>query len=310
MPRHFVTSWVCVVASSFVATGVAQVPAALQARHGTCAIVAASSHNMAFVIDSRLTALSDVGTTRSCTARREPGCKAVLVRKDVLVGVTGLYNDPINGVNWIARDETRKLLLALPKVLEQKDLDDFATAWLRSVANHFYRNSKSKFLSEDREVSTLLVATRIHGIPYVVTAPIDFEGDKGFHLVVKGKLLSDPHPFLYYAGSCRDHITTHTLDATLHVPQTIPPVDPLPASLKSELDAIANERTIWSSAADLADILKRLEDVFTRADQAAGICYIGPPYDVATWAEGESGWTTHFKRSCQQSASHAMHRQN
>jgi hypothetical protein len=295
--RSLVPFCMCCVAV-FVATSLAQTSAPLKAKHGTCAIVAASATNMAFVIDSRLTRMTDIGTTRSCTARIEPACKAVLVRKDLIVGVTGIYDDPIHGVDWSATDETRKLILALPAVLEAKDLDNFAAAWMSSVAFHFDINDK--FPAEDRYVSTLLVATRIHGKPYVLQVPIDFHHDRGFDVTAGKLLITGAYPELSYAGSCRDHVTTHPIDDVLHIAQIVPPIDPLPPSLKSQLDAIANERTFWSSATDLADILEKLEDVFTRADQAAGTCYIGPPYDVATWAEGESGWTTHFKRRCQQ----------
>jgi hypothetical protein len=279
---------------------IAQTLAHTESHHGTCAIVAASATNMAFVIDSRLTPMADIGTAKSCTVRTLPGCKAVLVRKDLIVGVTGLYNDPVNGVDWKATEETRKLILTLPEVLEAKDLDDFAGAWMNSIAYHFDINAK--YPVEDRYVSTLLIATRIHGKPYVLQVPIDFHRGRGFGVTATKLLFLNPYPQLSYAGSCRDHITTHLMDYATHIAQAAPPVDPLPTATKSRLDAIANERTRWNSASDLAEILKRMEDVFTQADQAAGTCYIGPPYDVATWAEGESGWTTHFKRGCQNAA--------
>ncbi len=290
----------------FLATCLAQTTP-LEAKHGTCAIVAASSRNMAFVIDSRLTRMTDIGTKRSCTARIEPACKVVLMRKDLIVGVTGLYDDPINGVDWSATEETRKLILGLPKVLEAKDLDNFAAAWMNTVAFHFDVNGKRP--SGDSYVSALLVATRIHGKPYVLQVPIDFRHGRGFG-VTASRLFTSAYPQLSYAGSCRNHVTTHPVDETLKAVHTVPPIDPLPLPLKSELDAASSKRSLWSSASDLAEILKQMEDVFTRADQVAGTCYIGPPYDVATWADGESGWTTHFKRTCQKPVSRRAHRRD
>lgn len=93
------------------------------------------------------------------------------MRKDVLLAVMGLFNDPVNGIDWKVGDETRRLLLLLPKQLERKDLDAFAVAWYKVLLAHF-KKTAARGVERNRNISTLLVATRIHGAPYIYRTQI------------------------------------------------------------------------------------------------------------------------------------------
>jgi hypothetical protein len=133
----------------------------LQSQHGTCAIALATNENVALIVDSRLTL---VGSTQSCIESHPEACKAVLVRKDVLLAITGIFNDPVKGIDWRVGDETKRLLLKLPKQVEVSDLNAFMMAWFNILVAHFDKKSNLG-LDRQREVSTLLIATRIHGSP-------------------------------------------------------------------------------------------------------------------------------------------------
>jgi hypothetical protein len=134
---------------------------AVDANHGTCAIVLATTENMAFIVDSKLTKTSS--SDSSCVQSNPLGCKGVLARKDLLIAVTGVYDDPINGSHWLVGDETQELVKSLPATLEERNLDALATAWFNTLANHY--REKGANLAPNGGRSTLLIATRIHGAP-------------------------------------------------------------------------------------------------------------------------------------------------
>ncbi len=259
----------------------------MESEHGTCAIALATKSDVAIIVDSRLTR---VGSTQSCIEDHPEGCKAVLVRKDILLAVTGVFNDPVNGVDWKVSDETKKLLLKLPETLERSDLDDFMKAWFRVLVAH-YRQKTTLGLDPDREVSTLLIATRIHGVPLIYKDTIFINGEHWFQAMARSLSVED-YPELLYAGSCHDNVNSYP-DGTY-----MPAPDPPNTLYKWELQELGQRKMVARTVRDFVPILREYEQLFEKIGQSKSKCWIGPPYDIATWAKGETGWKIDFKASC------------
>jgi hypothetical protein len=259
----------------------------LESEHGTCAIALATNENMALIVDSRLTR---AGSMQSCTERHPEGCKAILVRKDILLAVTGIFNDPVGGINWKVGDETKRLLLKLPKQLETKDLDTFLVAWFDVLVAHFDKKVNLG-LDKGREVSTLLIATRIHGVPYIYKASI-YLNTEGLFRYEGRYLIVDEYPQLFYAGSCHDNINSHPLGGYVPAP------DPPNTLYKWELEEIGQRKMTSRTVSEFVPILSDYEKLFEKIGESKNKCWIGPPYDVATWAKGGTSWTTNFKVKC------------
>lgn len=269
-----------------------QVSPPLEGEHGTCAIVLANNDDMALIVDSRLTR---TGSTKSCVEDHPQGCKAVLVRKDILLAVTGVYNDPVAGTNWKVADETKQLLLKLPKALEKSDLDKFLADWFPVLVTHF-RQKSNLGLNKGVEVSTVIVATKIHKVPYIYRAVISL--NRAGYFATQGEfLLVDDSAQLFYAGSCRDNIGTHPEGFR------IPALDPPNALYQWELNELRYEQLAANSVSQFVPLLQKYEKVFEMIGESKDKCWIGPPYDIATWSKGEAGWATNFKADCSEPAS-------
>lgn len=263
----------------------------LSAQHGTCAIALGNNDNIALIVDSQLTRM---GSVDSCSAENHgPGCKAVLVRDDVLLAITGIFNDPVNGVDWKVSSETNRLLANLPQTIQVSDLDLFATRWFRVLVSHF-RAKPEMQLPHDREVSTLLIATRINGVPYIDKVVISLDSDGKFkgHSANAQVSSSDTIPVLFYAGSCRDNVNTHPEG------KYRPAVEPPNPLYRWELDQIGERKMSARTIEQFVSVLEDYERVFALISAHKNQCWIGPPYDVATWEKGTSGWATNFKAVC------------
>jgi hypothetical protein len=259
----------------------------LQAQHGTCAIALATQDNMAVIVDSKLTRL---GSNNSCVEKNAPGCKAILVRKDVMLIVTGIFNDPTNGSDWKVGDETKKLLSYLPPKITMASMDDFNTKWFTVLTGH-YRRKQNLSLNPGATVSTLLVITRIDGLPYVYKENIWFNADGRFQ--EEGTFLRvSRFPTLMYAGSCRDNVGTNPLGMH-HLA-----ADPPNRLYQWELDEIGQRKEAARSVEEFGPLLREYEVLFEKIGDSENKCWIGPPYDVATWAKGAEGWSTNFKANC------------
>jgi hypothetical protein len=262
------------------------------AQHGTCAIALVNKDNIALIVDSQLTRM---GSVDSCSAEYHgTGCKAVLVRNDVLLAITGIFNDPINGVDWKVSSETNRLLASLPQSIQVSDLNLFADSWFHILVSHF-RAKPEMQLPRDREVSTLLIATRINGVPYIgdVVIRLDSNGRfTGYSDAIQMVSSSDTTPLLSYAGSCRDNVNTHPEG------KYRPAVEPPNPLYRWELDEIGERKMNARSIEQFVSVLEDYEGVFARISAHKNQCWIGPPYDVATWEKGTSGWTTNFKAVC------------
>lgn len=256
-----------------------------ESQHGTCAIALATESNVALIVDSKLTL---IGGLQPCAASHAPGCKAVLVRKDVLLAVTGIYDDRMNGVYWKVSDETQKLLRELPNKLEKSDLDVFGNRWFEAFVRHYA--SRISSFETGRELSTLLIATRVHGVPYLVKTTITLEN--GRLKETEDELFISSTPSLFYAGSCRDHVNTHMMGFFASAP------DPPNAAEAFELKEIGDRKRVAVSSEQFVSVLQDFEKLFTKIEERENKCWIGPPYDVATWSGGDDGWKTNFKVDC------------
>jgi hypothetical protein len=264
-----------------------QDPGLSESEHGTCAIALATDENVALIVDSRLTR---IGSTQSCVENHPEGCKSILVRPDILLAVTGIFNDPVRGVDWRVGDETKRLLSRLPEHLEASDLDRFLLDWFSVLISHYAEKGTAQ-LEKGRDVSTLLIATRIHEIPYIYKGTIYLDQAGLFH-TTGGYLIVNKYPQLFYAGSCHDNINSHPLG------RFVPAPDPPNALYKLELEELGQRKMVARSVSEFVPILREYEELFEKIGQSKNRCWIGPPYDIATWAKGGSGWTTNFKAGC------------
>jgi hypothetical protein len=285
----------CVLTCLFSSIAAAVADAQLIASHGTCAIAIATKDDVVLVVDSRLTLASSI--TNSCTAPKIPdGCKASLVRKDVLVAVTGVYNDPKDGVNWKVADATNALIRELPPIITREDVRTFEEKWFRSLIYH-YEGAQNRLPSNVKfptgvSISTILFVTRIDNVPFVRKITISWDG---YQFVLDSSELGiTAHPGNEYAGSCHDNVGTHS-----RVGRYMAPFDPPNPAYKFEMLMLGDREYILAhSVKDFVDIAKGYEEVLAKVENSKNKCFIGPPYDVATWAKGEAGWTTNFKVRC------------
>lgn len=255
-------------------------------QHGTCAIVLATKTDVAVAVDSKLTRF---GTQPSCEQNNRPGCKAVLVRKDVLLVVTGLFNDSDGLNDWVVSQETEKLLTKLPKTVTMDAMSQFSEEWF-TVLNWHYRGMKPPH-PNNTVISTLLVISRINGVPYIYRFDVH-AGPAGLLEGLGEFLFVADKPGLMYAGSCRDNIGKYTDEVYL------PPFDPPGENFQRELTELGSRKNHLTTASEFATVLREYEDIFQRIEDSKRRCVIGPPIDVATWGKGEDGWTTDFKVSC------------
>jgi hypothetical protein len=138
-------------------------------------VVVADRHNVVLVSDSRLTALSDL---KPCDVRGpELGCKAVLVRKDVLIAVAGDYRLSDQGKPWLVTEEAKTLLEKLPKDnLSKEDIDRFSAEWGRKFSSYLFTKQSHDHLpitnNPKLSLGAILVVTRIEGKPYIARVEI------------------------------------------------------------------------------------------------------------------------------------------
>ena len=277
----------------------AQISSDQEGSHGTCALVVANLDNIVLVVDSRLTFSN---STNSCVEKHPIACKASLVRKDILLAVTGVFNDPVNGVDWRVKDETVSLLKKLPPSIAATDIDSFTVNWFDNVVKHYEPRGQvldaPKVNLRRGEVSSLLIATRIDGIPHVWKVTIFWDGQlfsyKTTYLAVT------KFPQNYYAGSCHDNVSSRPLGIYVPAP------DPPNAFYHFEMQILGDKERAAQSVDDFVAVAKELEIVLAKVGETKDKCYIGPPYDIATWAKGDTGWSTNFKAMCQTDTQGAM----
>jgi hypothetical protein len=100
------------------------------------------------------------------------------------------------------------------------------------------------------------------------------------------------YPELLYAGSCHDNINSW---ATGHY---APAIDPPKAPYQFELKELGDRKNAARTTEQFVPLLRDYEDLFARISKGDNKCWIGPPYDVATWDKGAGGWTINFKAEC------------
>jgi hypothetical protein len=268
-----------------------------ESEHGTCAIAIVTRQDMAVIVDSKLTRLSQ--SDQACKVAGKQGCKAVLIRKDVLLVVTGVFNDPVNGRDWEVTAETKKLLTDLPTPMTLDAIKDFTQKWFWVLVNH-YRGKPSLNLDSGRAVSTLMIGTRIGGEPFLAKIEIRLNSEGKFQFVGWTPQLED-WPQNYYAGSCLDYVGTNDLGVHRFA------ADPPDPNLQSELNDLGYQKASARSVDELIPLMKSYEELFEQIGVSKNQCWIGPPYDVATWAEGADGWTVNFKTKCKGTTARVPH---
>lgn len=126
--RWLVTVLMCAHAALFVWASTPR--KAGPATHGTCGIVLANQHNVAFMIDTKLTRIGDA---HPCGSDPLHGCKVALPRKDILIAVGGLYQD---GPSWNSRAEAAALTKDLPEKLSLELIDGYASKLAHRIFEH------------------------------------------------------------------------------------------------------------------------------------------------------------------------------
>jgi hypothetical protein len=264
-----------------------------ESSHGTCAVAILDNANMALVIDSWLT-YND--RPKPCSYPHPCAYKAVRVRNDLLLATTGAFYDHEGTKQWSFRDEARTLLEKMPQKLSKEDLDRFASQWINVVGEHYNRVFALKGRAglptgPQADISTLLVMTRINGVPYAVRFQTHWDGSN-FGTDETEAQIPSIGPTVMFAGSCRDSVKNASRIVALSN-------KPNPAQT-FEMMLLRDRRMSANRVEDFVGIAKDYEDVLARLSQEEDRCYIGPPYDVATWANGKPGWDVNFDQKCAQ----------
>lgn len=261
--------------------------------HGTCLVAVMDLHNIVMVADSKLT---NVNSLNPCNAKKlDPACKAVLARKDVVVAVAGLYKTFDQGRPWVVTDEATKLTMSLPNELTKEDIDKFSQSWGKQFSDFLFKkqsHDRQPIGSPGAVLGEILVATRIKGDPYIAKVQIELapNGKDIYARETEGSgpdMESIEDSRVTFAGSCHDFINA--------AGQTADP--PAPEDEKA-LAEVRSKRWSAHSIAEMTQLAIDYQKVLGSIDRHKRRCYQGGPFDSATWAEGENGWTTNFKASC------------
>jgi hypothetical protein len=253
------------------------------AHHGTCAIALATNTDIAVIVDSKLTPMAE--PDKGCTVAGKQDCKVFLVKKDVLLVITGLFDD--NG--WKVSDVTRPLLERLPEKVSEESLDYFGRWWAQALVAHLTKSHLQ--LPPGRLISSLLICTRIDGAPYATRMDVNSNRDGTYEYGMMYLHMSGS-PSLLYAGSCGDYVGSNP-SGIYHLPQS--PPDP---NFRFELKELGDEKRGLRTVEQFASLLRRYENLFESIGDSKGQCWIGPPYNVATWSQGTDGWKADFQSIC------------
>ncbi len=170
-----------------------------------------------------------------------------------------------------------------------------------------YRIKAHPVLQTDRVVSELIIGTHIDGAPYLAKVVIYFTSEGSFkYRMVEPQITSEPRNF--YSGSCRDYVGTN--DSAIHRL----PSDPPDSYFQQELNLLGLWRRYEQTPDQWVPVMEDYERLFERIGNTKEQCWIGPPYDAATWPHGTGGWIVNFKKEClgygRQASTHRLRNRN
>jgi len=207
-----------------------------------------------------------------------------MVRPDIIIAIAGVYTDGA----WNSPQEASALIKKLPLNPSKEDIDTFSMEWSKKFLGHY----KTRFIAKDSKALpigsdnvTVFVATRINGIPYLSRTAAGF---------IKGEPVAEETapPYrghfttVHFAGSCRDNIRVNGTFVDR------PSDDDIAA-----LGKIEDTHTITG----MLDVAMRYEKILTKISEHKNKCYVGGPYDYATWEKDKPSWDIHIKGICRTS---------
>lgn len=94
-------------------------------------------------------------------------------------------------------------------------------------------------------------------------------------------------PQFFFAGSCRSNVEVNGAIA-----------DPPTADEQEAIKRIGHLKTSNESISGMTYILSLYQMQLQEIDKRKGHCFVGGPYDTATWEEGRKGWNVNLGSSC------------
>jgi hypothetical protein len=251
--------------------------------HGTCAVLLATPKNVVMAIDSYLTPISSADP---CSIKHTNKCKLVLAKPNVLIAVTGVFNETVAMGAWDSRARVRQIFSELPENPSILDLLAKGKAWFTEISN-FYNGTnptaRLKTMKMGEPLSEILVATRINGTPETLRVSVYWANNEvGFAYQMSSKLqIRKFGATSQFSGSCRDNIVKAGEVKEAEIPKEFS---------KQELSELRHEQNLASSIANLMTLATEYETVLSRVSSEQNKCYVGGPVELAQFPEDSSGW--------------------
>jgi hypothetical protein len=138
-------------------------------------------------------------------------------------------------------------------------------------------------------LSEIFVLTRVSGIPYGVRIIFAWDGNR-FTDTERELAVSPRETTVFFAGSCHDNIVSPQNGDVVPAPPS--------AEARQKMDVLRGERTQLKTVEEFVKFAERYEVVLTQVSADQNKCYVGPPYDSATWAKGDAGWKVQYHSRC------------
>jgi hypothetical protein len=256
---------------------------------GTCAVFLQKGKNLALVIDSAVTTITDgirVDQTKLA-------CKVWLPNPGIVAATTGLLDTGHLITSWNATSTGRFWLKGLAPNPTENQVDAALRGWgeqlIRYLATHPIQHSNG-------EIASLIVGFRTGGRSHVFKeriAKYDGKVMRDDEQSIRWTLNDDGASRLY-SGSCRNFIAVNG-----HRPVEIT------TSELTALDGLGDKSRgpQITSAEQLGDMAMRFEQLFSQisrnhdSEPNSGD-EIGPPFQLATLSAGSGRWITTFKEPC------------